>query len=187
MSLTNAFFNAVNTNNVRRVRMMMKDSLLVDPTFEEFSEMEKAAREIDGLYDVHDGRELIADQSFWNDDYMNRLMVQIVNNFSHERIEHLKEVVRHLRPIPKTVEHNDTTEQPNTAQRESPRSNYQEQKYCDQQNGIYRGAKIATGAVAGAVVGGTVAAVAGITVTGGAVVGAVVGGTAAAIAANGGK
>ena len=30
---------------------------------------------------------------------MNKLLVQIVNNFSHERLDHLKEVIRTLRPV----------------------------------------------------------------------------------------
>ena len=41
MALTNSFYEAVESNSVRRVRIMMKDSLLVDPTFLQFKEMEK--------------------------------------------------------------------------------------------------------------------------------------------------
>lgn len=187
MALTKAFFNAVNNGNVRQIRMMMKDSLLVDPTFYEFLEMEKTACEIEGLYDKHDGRELIYDQSFWNDDYMNKLMVQIVNNFSHERLDHLKEVVHYLRPVTNNNIHSDPKNQQKTDHRSQSRSSYQEQKRRDQQNGNYRGAQIAAGAVIGAAIGGTVAAVAGVTVAGSAAVGAVVGGVAVTIAVKGGK
>ena len=56
MALTRAFYEAVETGNVRRVRIMMKDSLLVDPSFKEFMEMEKVAISMQGLYDSHDGR-----------------------------------------------------------------------------------------------------------------------------------
>ena len=97
--LTNAFYEAVKSGNVRRVRIMMSDSLLVDPTFEEFHAMEKAAASMTGLYDEHDGKELIKDQSRWKDDYMDRVMVKVLSNFSHERIDHLKEVVQYLRPV----------------------------------------------------------------------------------------
>ena len=41
MALTKSFYEAVSEGNVRRIRIMMKNSLLVDPTFREFSEMEK--------------------------------------------------------------------------------------------------------------------------------------------------
>lgn len=77
---------------------MMKDSLLVDPTFELFHMMEKATASMVGLYDEHDGEELIEDRNQWDVDYMNRVMVDVIFNFSHERLEHLKEVVRYLRP-----------------------------------------------------------------------------------------
>lgn len=76
----------------------MKNSLLVDPTFEEFHAMEKAASSMVGLYDEHDGKELVQDRNLWNDNYMDRVMVKVLSNFSHERLEHLKEVVRYLRP-----------------------------------------------------------------------------------------
>ena len=93
MALTNAFYEAVRTSNIRSIRIMMKDSLLVDPSFAEFSEMEKAAAAVEGLYDVHDNRPFDEDPNHWNDAYMNRIMVQLVTNFSHERINHAKAVV----------------------------------------------------------------------------------------------
>ena len=103
MALTNAFREAVKTGNVRRIRIMMKDSLLTDPTFQHLKEMEQAASSIQGLYDPHDGKEFEQNVQKWNDDYMNRQMVRVVSNFSHERIAHLKEVVRYLRPVSETA------------------------------------------------------------------------------------
>jgi len=187
MALTNTFYDAVSTGNVLRVRIMMKDSLLVDPSFTGFSEMERASRSMDGLYDSHDGDEFITDQSLWNDDYMNGLMVEVVTNFSHERIDHLKDVVHYLRPVVKTVKTVYSSEQPKTTHRESTNSSYQEQKRRDQENGDYLGTKITAGAAAGAVVGGVLASAVGITVVGGAITGAAIGGIAVAIVANGGN
>ena len=182
MALTNAFYEAVKSGNVSRVRIMMKNSLLVDTTFRDFNAMEKEASSMVGLYDEHDGKELIDDRSQWNDDYMDKMMVKVMSNFSHERLEHLKDVVRYLRPVEKTVK---PPERTYTYERTG--SSYQEQKRRDQQNGDYLGAKVAAGAVAGAVVGGVVASVAGVTVVGGAVAGAVVGGVAVTVTVNGGK
>ena len=102
MPLGNAFHQAVESNNIRRIRIMMKNSLLVDPSFKEFHEMEKATRGVKGLWDEHDGgKEFITDKSKWNNDYMAKLMTKVVSNFSHERINHLKEVVRYLIPTDK--------------------------------------------------------------------------------------
>ena len=59
---------------------MMKDSLLIDPTFKQFGEMEKAASGLEGLYEPHDGRSFKGKDA-WNDDYMNTMMTQSMFNF----------------------------------------------------------------------------------------------------------
>ena len=41
MALTNTFYESVASGSVRKVRIMMKNSLLMDTTFREFEEMEK--------------------------------------------------------------------------------------------------------------------------------------------------
>lgn len=181
MALTNAFYEAVQSGNVRRVRIMMQDSLLVDPTFTEFNAMEKAASSMVGLYDEHDGKEFIEDRNLWNDDYMDKVMVKVLSNFSHERIDHLKEVVRYLRPVTKTVpiKKEQTSHQ---TYRTARKGSYEEEKRRCQESGDYRGAKIGIGAVVGAVIGGAVGGA-----IGGAVAGAVAGGVAAAIIGKGGK
>jgi hypothetical protein len=184
MALTNAFYDAVKDKNIRRLRIMMSDSLLVDPTFREFTEMDEVASSVEGLYEPFDGRPLETDESNWNDDYMSKQMVQVVSNFSHERINHLKSVIRYLRPVTKFVNGNESKASNNPEVKRN--MSYEEQKRQDQISGRYRGAKIATGAVAGAVVGGVIASATGVTVVGGAIAGAVVGGVAVAVITNGG-
>ena len=151
MALTNSFYEAVKTGNVRRLRIMMEDSLLVDPSFQEFTSMESAAASVPGLYDSHDGKPFIMDQTEWTDEYMNKLKVQLISNFSHERINHLKDVIRVLRPV------SNSNKIPNQQNAETSRRvlSYEEQKRLDQKNGVYQGTMIAAGAgaAAGAVVG----------------------------------
>ncbi|MDR2132559.1 MAG: DUF3482 domain-containing protein [Clostridiales Family XIII bacterium] len=189
MAITNSFREAVSNGNVKGIRIMMTDSLLVDPSFEEFNEMSRFASAVGDLYDVHDGRELIGDKSAWDDNYMDKLMVQVVNNFSRQRIDHLKKVIRQLRPVAARRQSQISTSHSNESQRQQqsqpPQSSYQEKKRQDQHSGSYRGTKIAGGAIVGAVVGGTVAAVANVTVIGGAVIGAVAGGAIVAVVTNG--
>ena len=187
MSLSNAFREAVNEGNVRLVRIMMKDNLLLDPTFSGFSEMERATANLAGLYDPHDGKQFIEDSSEWNDDYMNKLLVEVVLNFSHERIDHLKDVIHYLRPVLKKVSAPSHEDKARHEYNNSPNANYQREKRRAQENGDYRGAKIAAGTVICAVAGGVVASVAGATVVGGVAAGAVVGGVATALIVNGGK
>lgn len=189
MALTKAFYEAVQSGNVRRVRIMMKNSMLVDPSFEEYHAMEKAASGMEGLYDEHDGKELVEDKDSWSDEYMNRVMVKVLSNFSHERLDHLKEVVRYLRPVEKTVapKKEQTSHQTYNTTR---KGSYEEEKRRCQERGDYLGAKIGAGAVVGAAVGGVIASVAGAPVAGvigGVVAGAVVGGVTTTLIVNGGK
>ena len=74
----------------------MTNSLLLDKTFERFDEMEKSSKTLKGLYNKHDNKEFILDKSKWTESYMDGLMVEIINNFSHERIAHLKEVISYI-------------------------------------------------------------------------------------------
>ena len=99
MVISNAFREAVDNGSIRQIRIMLKDSLLVDPTFAQFAELEEAAKGVVGLYDEHDGKAFINNPDEWDDAYMNEQMVRVVSNFSHERINHLKQVVHKLRPI----------------------------------------------------------------------------------------
>ena len=100
--ITPVFTKAVEKNDVKSIHIMMKDSLLVDPSFEQFDEMARLAKDVKGLYQEHkEGGHfdpLDLDPSKWDDNYMNSLMVDVVDNFSHERLNHLKKVVRKLRP-----------------------------------------------------------------------------------------
>lgn len=97
MAITKDFVDAVESGNLLRVRIMLKDILLIDPTAMTFDEMESYARaKIDNLYDTHDGETLNYDVTGWNEDYLNDQMVAVVSNFSKERIELLKGMVRHL-------------------------------------------------------------------------------------------
>ncbi len=133
MALTEAFKEAVKSGNIQRVRIMMKNSLLVDPSFKEFDEMEKEAESMKGLYDVHDDKDFEKDEAKWNDNYMNEQMVKLISNFSRERIKHVKEVVSYLRPVScKEQKHKDQ----HNVTKGSPKNHisYKEQKRKDQDN-----------------------------------------------------
>ena len=97
LEIGNGFIEAVNNNKLIRVRIMIKDSLLVDRSFKQANKMiEAAEKKMPDLWDEHDGQELDYDKSHWNDELMNREMVRVVNNFSHERIDFLKAIVKYL-------------------------------------------------------------------------------------------
>lgn len=185
MALTNTFKEAVKLGNIRRIRIMMKDSILVDPTFRKFREMANAAASVKGLYDIHDEKGFELNRENWNSEYIDKQVVQLLSNFSKERIEHIEEVIDYLNPSVKITHTNNDIRSNEYLDTNS--ISYKEQKHRDQQQGRYKYSKFATGAVAGAVVGGVVASAVGATVVTGAVAGAVVGGVAVSIVSNGGK
>lgn len=164
MAITETFKKAVTNNDVRKVRIMMEDSLLVDPTFHEFEQMSQLAKNMTGLYEKHDGQIFEMDKSKWNDDYMNTLMVDVMFNFSHERLDHLKDVVHYLRPVSESKPPKDSHNGLNNANTEhrtktSRSTPYQQQKERDQRNGDYLGLKFVIGPAVGAGVGAVIASV----------------------------
>lgn len=96
-SLTEEFRDAVSAKNVLRVRIMMGNSLLYDMTFRTFKEEASAAKNLDGLYDKYDGK-AFKPESEWDKSYLDRQMVELIDNFSHERIEHIKKIIAELYP-----------------------------------------------------------------------------------------
>lgn len=97
MALTEEFDKAITVKNTRMIRIMLKDSLVVDPTFEEFNKMVSIAENnLNDLYDEHDGEKLNFDSSSWTKDYMNEQMVQVVYNFSKERLNLLKSICKNM-------------------------------------------------------------------------------------------
>lgn len=97
MALTKEFYEAVENGKKTRVRIMLKDIMLIDPSLKTFDEMlAYAEKSMPDLYDQHDGEEFKNDSSSWDEDYMNEQMVSIVTNFSKERISILSKIVKKL-------------------------------------------------------------------------------------------
>ena len=91
---TEEFKAAVEEKKLLRIRIMLKDSLIVDPTFKEFDEMVTyAEHQIRDLYEAFNGGKLENDETKWNEHVMNEELVGLVTNFSKTRISHLKKVV----------------------------------------------------------------------------------------------
>lgn len=93
MALSETFRKALEQKDIRMVRIIIKDSLVVDPTFMEMEEMlREAARAQLDLYDPHSGEELERDREQWNKAYMDSQMSALLRNFSRERLDLLKEI-----------------------------------------------------------------------------------------------
>lgn len=96
--LSDEFKSAVASGNVLRTRIMLKDALIVDPTSLLFTEMYNYAKaKMKNLLVPFDGGFLEDVSSEWTIDIMDREMVELINNFSIQRIEHLKKVINKVR------------------------------------------------------------------------------------------
>jgi len=149
MAVTQSFYDAVKENDVKTIRIMMKDSLLSDPSFTLFEQMREAAQNVVGLFEEHDGTALTEDRDQWNDRLLSKLMVQLVNNFSEERVNHLKKVVAYLEPEA-PIKHQNPEEY---VCKDEGLSDYQRKKKEDKVNGRYIATGTAIGAGSGILIG----------------------------------
>ena len=97
MSISDEFKKAVFEKDKILVRIMLKDSLLIDKTFKDFDDMSKYACEngISDLYDEHKGKDFL-DESHWTENYLNEEKVSVIKNFSKKRIKLLKRIINKL-------------------------------------------------------------------------------------------
>lgn len=97
MEINNEFKNAVQEQDVLLIRVMLKNSMWRDPTFKEFNELlGYAEKNVDNLYDKHDGEDFIDDKSQWDRNLLAEQQAKCLDNFSHERVTYLRKLCRYL-------------------------------------------------------------------------------------------
>lgn len=88
------FKSAVEDRNLLRIKIMLKDSFVIDPTFAQFDELFAYARmKLPDIVEPFDGEILVNDSSMWDRTEMDRQLVKLVNNFSEKRIQYVKAIV----------------------------------------------------------------------------------------------
>lgn len=76
--------------NVRRLRYIFRDSLDVDPTFEAYYESYRYCDKVSNLFDEHkELHPMMDNQELWNMQYWQQLSIDLMNNYSRERFEHM--------------------------------------------------------------------------------------------------
>lgn len=96
-SVSADFKNAVEKKNKLRVRIMLKDIMVVDPTMVSYNaRIRYASAHMPDLFDQHDGEKLNYNKSAWTKEYLSQEMVTLVNNFSHERLALLEKMVPYI-------------------------------------------------------------------------------------------
>lgn len=97
MKIDSEFQDAVKSNDIDLVRMMLKDSIIIDPTLDMYKVLSSYAKANLSmpLYEKYNGI-AFADEVDWNEDYFNQELINLINNFSEERIIHLEKVCKKI-------------------------------------------------------------------------------------------
>ncbi|ACQ70020.1 hypothetical protein [Exiguobacterium sp. AT1b] len=94
--ITQPFKQAVTQKDLERVKIMLSSSLILDLTFKSFQEMlAYALNQIPELIEQHDGTQF-PNMSVWTKTYASEVREDLIDNFSAERIEHIKNVHEHV-------------------------------------------------------------------------------------------
>lgn len=108
MALTPEFMTAVSNNNLLRVRIMLKDSLLVDKRFVQFSEMSRYAERTGVNFWMEETDKLeTKPRDAWNTDLMNLELTKLVNDFTKEHLLYCQAIIEKVYGIPS---HNDESD-----------------------------------------------------------------------------
>lgn len=84
------------SGDIKGLKYIFADCLDVDPTFEKYKEdYEYCQRKVPGLFEQHkDMTPLTENQKEWDYDYWRELKIDLVNNFSKKRFEHMIRVAK---------------------------------------------------------------------------------------------
>lgn len=96
MAISSEFAQAVREKNTLRVRIMLKDSLLVDKTFRSFDEMQAyaLAQGVSPWADVDIPLEKA--EKPWTEDIMNYELTALVNDFTKEHVNYVKAIIAEI-------------------------------------------------------------------------------------------
>ena len=105
MAISSEFQDAVKEKNILRIRIMLKDSLLIDRSFSMFEELLVYAKKhgVEVLMGTGDSLER-ADKP-WTVDLMNFELVSLVNDFTKEHIQYVMDIIREILPVEKVERH----------------------------------------------------------------------------------
>ena len=93
------FKQNVESGDLVTVRSALVDDLIIDRTFEKFDEALAYARPKLDVIQPYDNSPFETEAESWDNRYLNRQKVALMVNFSKERIEHIKNVIRKIQPV----------------------------------------------------------------------------------------
>lgn len=95
--ITPEFRRAVKERNLLRIRIMMKDSLLIDKSADLFNEMNKYAKN-QGIYVwTKNGKEFdVLPEDSWDESLLNSELVKLINDFTIKRVSYCLDIIRKI-------------------------------------------------------------------------------------------
>lgn len=83
------------SGDIKGLRYIFVDSLDVDPTFEKYREDYEYCQNIPGLFEAHmELFPLTENEKQWNNDYWEKLKIDLLKNFSVRRFQHMMQVAK---------------------------------------------------------------------------------------------
>ena len=81
MALTTSYKNAINNKDLMLIKIMLKDSLVLDRSFRNFDEMYAAIPKSINITDLHDKKNFELDMQKWDKNYLNTVLVDLIANY----------------------------------------------------------------------------------------------------------
>jgi hypothetical protein len=130
MKVTDKFKELVNNQDKLGIKIALKDAMLVDPTLDYFEELLSYVSDQGiEIFEEHDGEEFRPiDQ--WNEDYMHDELINLIDNFSRERVSKLRQAV------PKVLKTEKGSEDNHSLQAQPQPQSQQERKISHKELGI---------------------------------------------------
>lgn len=96
MCIDEKFIKVVAQGNSLEIRTYLASHLLLDSKFNDFDEALSYANSKINVLQDDDNKEYEYDSSRWNNEYLARQHSRLIDNFSPERIDHIKKVISYL-------------------------------------------------------------------------------------------
>lgn len=102
--ITYEFSEAVKSKNILMIRIMLKDSLLIDKSFSMFEEMRKYAESNGVNFWMEEIGELEMAEKPWTIDLMNYELVALINDFTKRHLRYVIAIIEYIYGSNRTVE-----------------------------------------------------------------------------------
>ena len=94
--ITEKVKSCVNQNDKKSLYIILSDYLIED--FKKFDENIKYIQKYIDIFVKHDQKQLEEDKEKWNENYLFLEKGRLITNFSKERVEHIKNIIKKLYP-----------------------------------------------------------------------------------------